>query len=273
MRRRRAARSVPFWLAPVLALSFGLGSGLAQQRPPAAEDPRPIPDRALDARLSLGWENRAVYSISGLEGEHLSLFPASIAMGIGGHAEFKIEGTVQDFLRSSGDWKHSVGDIGLSAKIQVLEEKGWHPALTFRNLILLPNANQASGIGLNTFRYFGSVLAGKTAGRSYFFGGVGAGILGDPVNAAAQQDVLTGNFAFRTALSPRWTATGEFNGMLNPRDPPAPGNDSRAEVRLGARLHTHRFDWDFNALGGLTRNDPRFGVAVSVTRRFILPGK
>jgi hypothetical protein len=155
----------------------------------------------------------------------------------------------------------------------MFEEGESRPAISFRNTIILPNANQANGLGLNTLRFFSTVLAGKTAGRAYIFGGAGLGILEDPTHAAAQQDVIVGNVATRIALTPKIDATAEFNGMRNPRNSPGSGSESRAEIRLGTRFVAQGVTWNVSALGGLTRVDPRVGFELSLTRRFTLPGK
>src|SRR5262245_40639607 len=80
---------------------------MAQQRPLRAEDPRIIPNRALDVRAGFGWEQRAVYPISGIEGQHVSLFPTALSLGVGDRAEFQFEGTIRDHVKdSTGLWHH-----------------------------------------------------------------------------------------------------------------------------------------------------------------------
>jgi hypothetical protein len=203
----------------------------------------------------------------------VSLFPVAIDLGVGSRAQFQFAGTIQDYVRDdAGAWRHDFGDLAISSKVSLFGEGARRPAITFRNTVILPNANQASGLGLDTLRFFSSVLAGKTAGRAYIFGGAGLGILEDPTRTPGQQDVLAGNVATRVALSPSVAATAEFNGLYNPRRRPGIGSESRGEIRLGARVNARGLTWNMMALGGVTGVDPRMGFEVSVTRRFTLPG-
>ncbi|HEX5000170.1 MAG TPA: hypothetical protein VFY29_18260 [Terriglobia bacterium] len=248
-------------------------SGFGQQRPLAAEDPQVIPNGALDVRVGFGWEKRAVYPISGIEGNHVAVVPAALSFGVADRVEFQFEGVVQDYVKDAANvWRHDVGDLAVSSKVLLTRESGAMPAFAFRTTMILPNANQASGLGLNTLRFFSALLVGKTAGSAYIYGGAGLGILEDATHVAAQQDVLTGSIGARIALSPRVSAIAEFDGLHNPRTPPSPGSESRGEARLGVRIKAGGMTWNAAALGGVTRVDPPVGFTMSVTRRFTLPG-
>ena len=67
----------------------------------------------------------------------------------------------------------------------------------------LPNANNETGLGLDTTDVFGSILIGKTVQSVRIVGNAGVGILGVPTRGDIQNDVLTYglSFASRTASS------------------------------------------------------------------------
>src|SRR5262245_41448976 len=75
-----------------------------QQRPLLTEDPRLIPPGAVDVEAGITYENDAVYSLSGLRGNHVALLPTALNFGLGDRAEFQIGGVVRDFLKAGDVW-------------------------------------------------------------------------------------------------------------------------------------------------------------------------
>jgi len=243
----------------------------AQQRPLLTEDPRLIPVGALEVETGVGYAKDEVFTISGLQGSHVALLPTALHFGLGDRAEFQIGGVVRDFLKApDGAWHQDFGDLWLSTKIKILGESGRIPSISFRPAVVLPNANQASGLGLNTNRFFASVLAGKTVGKLFVFGNIGVGILDDPVRVAQQNDVLTGGVAAMFPVSSHVHVVGEFTGVKNPRENPSPGSESRGQVRTGLQLEAKGVRWDVGVFGGLTRVDPTVGITAGLTKRFAL---
>jgi hypothetical protein len=150
-------------LFPVLSFLILLASGntlQAQQRPLVTEDPRLITPGSLVTEMGFGYENQAVYTLSGFEGDHISLLPGGLHFGLGDRAEFQMTGTLYDFLKTSdGDWHSDFGDFSMSTKMKMIGESPKVPIISFRPTVVLPNANQGSGLGLNTTRFFASLLA------------------------------------------------------------------------------------------------------------------
>ncbi len=241
-----------------------------QQRPLLTEDPHIPPSGALDVETGIAYERRTVFRISGLEGTHLTPSTA-LNFSLGERSEFQMAWTVRDYLKTSaGDWRQDFGDLSLSTKINILRESSRRPLVTFRPTIVLPNANQASGLGLNTTRFFAAILAGKTFGRAFLFGNIGLGILDDPVRAGAQNDVLTDGLAAIVTITPRLRLATEFNGVQNARSNPSPGSETRGQIRMGIQIDAIGLRWDAAGLAGLTRSDPQGGLVVGVTKRFLL---
>jgi hypothetical protein len=241
----------------------------AQQRPLLTEDPRLVPSGSLDVEAGFGFEKNAVYTISNLEGNHVSLLPLGLNFGLGDNAEFQMNWTVHDYLHTPDDvWHSDFGDISLSTKMKIAGESHKVPSISFRPTVILPNASQQSGLGLNTTRFFASILLGKTIGKSYLYGNIGFGIMDNPTVADAQDDPLTYGLAAIIPVSPKVKWVSEINGLANTRESPALGSESRSQVRTGFQIEASGIRWDVGLLAGLTRFDPAYGVTFGITKRF-----
>ena len=261
-----------FWLLASGFLLLFSSSSFAQQRPLITEDPRLISDGSLVTELGFTYLDRARFPLSGLEGNELSAFDTGLNFGLGPRAEFQMRWIGQNFLSVSnnGGRRNDWGDLSLSTKIRIVGEKGSLPIISFRPTIVLPNSNDAKGIGTDTTQFFGNILLGKTVGRAFIFGNAGLGILTDPVHLRSQQDVLTYGFAAVIPVGSRSNLLSEWSGRKTVRIFPA------REAKIAAR-----FDWVFRfglaefagmrqPLAGLTRRDPRAGVVFGLTKEFLL---
>jgi len=240
----------------------------AQQRPLLTEDPRLIPAGALDVETGFTYEKRAVFTLSGLQGNHVALLPTGLHFGLGDRAQFQLTGTVHDYLRSNGVLYKDFGDISLSTKMKIVGESSRVPVIAFRPTVTLPNANQASGLGLNTTRFFASILMGKTIRKAFVFGNIGSGIMDNPTHAGVQDDVLTFGLAASLPVTTEVNWVGEFSGVKNPRETPAPGSETRRQLRTGIQATVVGVRWDAGVFAGLTHLDPRYGITFGMTKRF-----
>jgi len=255
-------------------LLFVLFTGIAaaQQRPLLTEDPRLIPDGALTTELGFAYLDRVRFPLSGLEGDELSAFDAGLNFGLGPRAEFQMRWIGQNFLwvRDNGGRRNDWGDLALSTKIRIVDEKGTRPIVSFRPTIVLPNSNDTKGIGTDTTQFFGNILLGKTADRAFLFGNVGLGILTDPISLRSQQDVFTYGLAIAVPIGSRFNLMSEWNGQENAQDLPSPGAEDRSQIRLGVQVRAAGIRWDVGGAAGLTRRDPRAGVVFGLTKEFLL---
>jgi hypothetical protein len=245
---------------------------LAQQRPLLTEDPRIIATGALVTETGFAYLRRARFPLSGLAGDEFQTFDTGLHFGLGPRAEFQMGGVFHNFLRikENGGSRNDWGDFFVSTKIKILDETPVSPIISFRPTVVLPNSNDAKGIGTNSMSFFASILAGKNVGRAFLFGNVGLGILTDTVQVRAQQDVLTYGLAAMLPISPKISLLSEWNGRDNPRPHPTPGGEDRGQVRLGIQLRAAGVRWDVGAVAGLTRLDPRAGVVFGLTKEFRL---
>jgi len=253
------------WLCPTWAL--------AQQRPLITEDPRLIATGSFITEAGFGYFRRARFPVSGLGGDQFSALVNGLNFGLGPRAEFQINGVVQNFLRvheNGSGWRNDWGDISLSTKIKLVDETPVLPVVSFRPTVVLPNTDDARGIGSNSMQFFGNILAGKSVGPSFLYGNIGLGILTDTVRVRAQQDVLAYGIAAVLPISSRISLLSEWSGLDNPRQHPTPGGEDRSQVRLGVQVRASGVRWDIGATAGLTRLDPRTGVVFGLTKEFRL---
>jgi hypothetical protein len=221
--------------------------------------------------LGFGYFNRARFPLSRLGGNQFSAFVGGLNFGLGPRAEFQMNSVGHNFLwvKENGtgrrnDW----GDLALSTKIKIIDEKRALPIISFRPTVVLPNTSQTKGIGTDGTHFFGTILAGKTVGRVFVFGNIGLGILDDSVRAGAQQDVLTYGVAAVLPIGSRFSLLSEWNGVENAQEHPTPGGEDRGQVRLGLQLRAGGIRWDAAATAGLTRLDPRAGLVFGLTKEF-----
>ena len=99
----------------------------------------------------------------------------------------------------TGDHTHDVSDIVIGTKMRMVGEAPGRPAVGLRFATKLPNASNESGLGLDTFDFFASLLVAKNVQSLRIVGNVGLAILADPTSGNRQNDVLTYGFSLARA--------------------------------------------------------------------------
>jgi hypothetical protein len=258
------------WLACAIFIILMSVPSFAQQRPLITEDPRPVADGAFVLESGFGYAGNVQLPLSGLRGDEYSVLVSGFNFSLGPRAEFQINGVVQNFVKTGHEWLNDVGDWSLSTKIRILSETHARPVISFRPTMVLPNTNDARGIGTNSTQLFGSLLLGKRVSDGFVFGNIGVGILTDTIQPRAQQDVLTYGVAGVLPITSRVNLLSEWNGWKNPRNNPSPGTESRSQVRLGVQFIAAGIRWDAAGTAGLTHLDHRAGVVFGLTKEFRL---
>lgn len=256
----------------------------AQQRPLVTEDPETVGagNVLIEGGFDYAWD--AEFPASGIKGNLLRVPLLGFSVGVSSIAEIQVDGGLHNRLSiqevdptaplaglvtASGETTGDVEDIVIGSKIRFLSEGMRRPAFAFRFATRLPNANNETGLGLDTTDFFASVIAGKTVQSIRTVANIGLGILGDPINGNRQNDVMTYGVSFARALTDQAEVVGEINGRINTRSGEAPiGTESRGIVRLGARYTISGWRADAAILFGVTGNDPNFGFAGGVTYVF-----
>lgn len=253
----------------------------AQQRPLATEDPEPIGSGRLLIEGGIDYSKDAQYPAAGLQGDLLRLPTLGISIGISSIAELQIDGgfynrlsitgrdddaPLFDQLTISGDSTHDVEDLVVGTKIRLLAESPRHPSFALRFATKLPNAENESGLGLDTMDFFVIALGAKTVQSVRIVGNVGLGILSDPTGFARQNDVLMYGASFARAITDRSEFVGEVNGRWSTRSgDPFPGTETRALLTLGGRYTVGSLRLDGSLFFGLTTVDPTVGFGAGFT--------
>ena len=264
----------------VLGCSVVMSPAQAQQRPLLTEDPEPVGDRLilLEAGFDHSWNQ--VYPVSGLEGNLLRGPLVGLSFGVGANAEVQIDGVSRSSLSISdrfdaplsgmvdvpGDTTRSFDDLVVGTKVKILAESGRRPAIALRFATRLPNASNESGLGLDTFDFFQSLLVGKTVQSLRVVGNVGLGILSDPTRGDRQNDVLIYGLSLARAITAEAEFVGEINGRVSTRRGNAPpGTDTLGRMTLGMRYTRGAIRFDGGLFSGFTPRDPRIGVSAGLT--------
>ena len=258
-------------------------SAFAQQRPLVTEDPETVGAGRLLLEGGVEYDWGAVYPVSGLKGDLLRFPLVGISIGVSSIAEIQIDHVSYDRLSITsrqpaplsslvtvtGSSTHDSDDVVIGTKVRIAAEGTTRPAFGFRFVTRLPNANNETGLGLDTTDFIATVLAAKTIRSVRLVGNIGLGILGDPTNGHRQNDVVVYGASFARALTDAAEVVGEIYGRANTRSGgPLPGTESRGVARMGLRYTVDGWRADGALLLGTTNDDPGIGVTAGFTYVF-----
>jgi hypothetical protein len=263
------------------ALLLPLRTAVAQDRPLETPDAEVVP--AGTARVEVGFDflQDISYPLSGLSGDLTEVGDMDLRAGIGGIVEIELAGVAQQFLdvKQQGasfvptleltgpDSTRDDGDFSLSAKLRVFGEGHRRPALAMRFGFIMPNTNQARGIGNNATDIYSDFDWERHFAQLDTFGDLGLEIMTSPNALYSQNDELLYGAAFRYPLSTHIHLVGEVNGRYTPRKivPSLYGTESRAQARLGLQVAAGGFVWDVAGIKGLNHYDPSYGWTFGVS--------
>ena len=267
----------------VLALVFA-APAFAQQRPLVTEDPETIGSGRVLVEGGVEYDRNAQYPVSGLEGQLWRVPTLGVSVGLSSIAELQIDGGLHDrltitdrdpaaplasMLTATGNTTGDVEDAVVATKIRIVGEGTARPSFGVRFATRLPNANNETGLGLDTTDFYAQLLVAKTVQSVRVVGNLGLGILGDPVRGDRQNDVTMYGLSFARALTNKAEVVGEINGYWNTRSGvPPPGTDSRGVVRFGGRYTIGSWRADAALLFGVTSRDPNVGIGAGFTYVF-----
>ena len=266
----------------VFSLLFACCAASAQDRPLQTTDAETLPPGTLRAQIGFDFLQDVDFPLSGLSGDLTSVGVLNVRMGIGKIAEVELQGAIQNFLdvKSRGasfvpslqltgvNSTHDTGDFALSTKIRILGEGKVRPSLAMRFGFIMPNSNQARGIGPNTTNVFALVALEKHLKGVKLFGNLGIEILQAPTALFSQNDVLIYGGAFSFPVRRRVHVVGEVAGRYSSRsiNDALIGTESRSQARFGVQLLAGGFTWDFAGIAGLTAHDPKSGFTFGVSK-------
>lgn len=270
-----------------LAVCLAAVPARAQSFPLRTPDANIVPTGVLRAQGGFEFLQSIDYPLSGLSGDLTSMGDLNLRLGVGQRVEVQLQGTVRNFLQvhsqvpapvtpvlTGANSTNDVGDFSLWTKLLVFREHRM-PAVAFRFGFLMPNTNQARGIGNNATNVYASVILQKHVHRLKVFGDAGLGILQSPNAKYSQNDELLYGGAMEYPLNHRLSLVGEVNGRYSSRTltPALYGTESRAEGRMGLVISGGGFQWDVAAILGVYPNDPSTGFTFGVSRDLRLFGR
>jgi len=267
----------------VLAMTAWSTAAWAQQRPLVTEDPRTVGGGQVLVELGVDWMRDIAFPVSGLRGDLVTAPAIGVSVGVGPIAEIQIDGSPYRKLRITersvaplsrllaldAREARAVDDVVIATKLRLVNEGRGRPALGLRFATRLPNASNESGLGHDTTDFFASLLLGKTVGSVRLVANAGVAIIGDPVVAARQDDLLTLGMSLALALPKGFELVSEYNGRLNVADDtPRAGAESRGVARGGLRFTRGPVRLDAAALFGATTTDLDIGATAGLTWTF-----
>jgi hypothetical protein len=261
-------------------------SAFAQDRPLRTTDVETVPAGALRAEVGFDFLQDVGFPLSGLRGDLTSVGVISMRMGISKIAEIELEGAVQNFLdvKSQGasfvpnleltgvNSTHDTGDFTLSTKVRFRAPSGKKPGIAFRFGFIMPNSNQARGIGTNTTNVFALIALEEQIQKLKLMGDLGLEILQSPNALFSQNDVLMYGLGFSYPVHKRVNIVGEVNGLYSARTINAGlvGTQSTGQGRFGLQIFAGGFTWDLGGIRGLNKYDARTGFTFGVSKEFHL---
>ncbi len=177
-------------LASLLACSIAHA-----ERPMAVESPLLLPEN--DWTLSIGMQYRDEARNFGQPPRDWQLDAPRLrfAYGLGGRAEIRIEGDAWRFAEIDGNSVNDAGDWTLSTKIRFgAQDPAARRALAGIFAVKLPNASNEEGLGTDETDVYLGLVGHCRKGKSEWRASAMLGILGDPFQESAQNDV--GIFGF-----------------------------------------------------------------------------
>jgi len=266
--------------------SVGCAATFAQDRPFKTTDVQTVPAGDVRAEIGFDFLQDVGFPVSGLRGDETSVGVLNVRMGISKIAEIEVEGAIQNFLdvKSQGasfvpDLKltgvnstHDTGDFALSTKIRLFRPSGKKPGLAFRFGFIMPNSNQARGIGTNTTNVFAMIALEEQIRKLKLMGDLGLEILQAPNALFTQNDVLMYGAGFSYPVHKRVSVVGEVNGLYSDRsiNNALIGTQSTGQARFGLQINAGGFTWDLAGVRGLNKYDPRSGFTFGLTKEFHL---
>jgi len=253
----------------------------AQSRPLVTEDPEVVGAGQILIEAGLDYQHAVTYPASGLQGNLWRVGTFGFSFGVSSIAEIQLDGGLHDKLsitnRQQAPLSHmlTIGDSAttsdfedaiIGAKVRLLSETSGRPAIALKFATKLPNAQNETGLGLDTTDFMFSFLFAKTVSSVRMAGNAGFGILADPTRGDVQNDVILYGVSLARAVAQEMEVVVEVNGRANTRNNTPPvGTESHSVVRAGARFTRGPVRFDGAFMFGITDLDPTWGFTTGLT--------
>lgn len=248
----------------------------AQIRPLLTEPPETLAPGRIGLEVGFEFLQDVTNRLSGLEGDLTRFGVLGARWGAADRVEIQAFWTAVQFLNVdrrfeapntpivdfAGNSTSATGNLFLATKLKLAGEQGRRPALGFRFGVELPNTKSESGIGVDETNFHSAVLMAKHFGELELLGNLGLSILGDPVSAGSQDDLLSYGLALIYPASGDLEVVADWNGRAGPG---GIGTEEQSLVRLGLRTRTGGLVWDGAVQFGLRKTDPQTGIVLGLS--------
>ena len=251
----------------LLAQPRSAGAQSAEGRPfrTLAAAPLPAGTQALDVGAEYRTSVNPEPLLGEAEGDLLGVPELRYRIGFGrAELDFGVTGWRAFSDDLTGEDEEEVGDIEFSTTVAIFRQKGGRPGMSFAVGAKLPNASDETGLGTDESDVFGSLLLGYEGRTHAWRFNVGLAILGDPLEDASQEDMLTYGIAGRHGG--RHAFIWEIWGRAFDSDDHRDLEESTA--RAGYLYKGRRATFDIALLKGLTDNSGDLGASTGATWRF-----
>ena len=280
------------------ALVLLSGSLFAQERSLNTEPASTVPEGMT--RFGLGFEHfqDATFRLSGLKGNLTRAGVCDLRFGVGPKAELQMGWTVQESLAISerfpaphteklafsGNSTSDYGDLFVGSKVRFLDEKNGWPAMGLHFLAQIPIASNETGIGNDVTNIFSALVMERRFGRLRGFINMGLALLGDPLDAAAQDDLVLYGVGMIYPITSKINLVGDFYGRAGSGRhtgiPVSPdiiasrsgiGTEQQKRMRIALEIRVGGIYLDLGGFAGLRDTDPSYGVAFGLSKEFKSP--
>lgn len=231
--------------------------------------------------VGLAYGAAAVFPLSGLTGDLLSVARTTVAFGLGPRILVEVRGSAYEVLRIRERGPSAVplepdvedgttsdhGDFRIGVLFAPLgSARGL--AAGARLEVKLPNSDEGKGIGTNTTDFRGSLLGSLGAGRWRLTADMGVGILEAPLQTFEQNDVVvySAELLYRLPGGRGRLAAG-VDGRASTRGRVPLGTEDLGEVQLGGEYRLGGWLLDASLTAGYAGNSPDWGVRTGLARR------
>ncbi|HTR82167.1 MAG TPA: hypothetical protein VMM58_11110 [Bacteroidota bacterium] len=175
----------------------------AQQYPLTTESAQILDAGKGYAEIGFGRYFDQPYPLSGLEGTLTKIGDLRFGYSYDGNVELQFNGTLLDVLKvksreqafnsaitTQNSVTADVGDFTLWTKFRLISEYHFFSTVSVRFGVQLPNASNESGLGVDEFDFYSSLLLEKHYEGVRFVINAGLGILGNPAILSDQHDTF-----------------------------------------------------------------------------------
>ena len=250
----------------------------SQQYPVSAETPSVLAGGTARAEVGVGEFLNQPFPLSGLDGDLTKIGMLRFGFSYDGAVELQFDGTLLDVLRvksrgsafnraiaTTKSVTADIGDFTLWTKFRLVSEYNSFSAVSIRFGVQLPNASNESGLGIDEFNFYSSLLFEKHYAGIQWVVNAGLGILGDPVTWSEQHDTFIFAFGSYIPVGDKSTLVLETAGRTGHH---GIGVYRLANAKIGAQTSFSGLSWKLLGVMSFAPSDNSKGLELGIGYEF-----